>query len=605
MMVRASLVLALAIVPAVAAAQSSVSGAAEWTVAQSDNTTDTQANHTGAFWQNYAIGYHSSLFDPRLIKYDTEVSFRTNRLSARSTDRADEHGRQGDLGFRLGAFVLPAGAFPFFVQASRVFAGASGELALANPGRGGLALPAGAAASGFDTEQRDLSLGGRLNAPGLPQAEVTYRRGHAIVTGGAEHAEQRNDDLSAGVTRETPRTRQALRYQRTGYDYALAQAFTQQVNNLDYDFSARLWERVQVTARVGQRGTFAQSALLTVPLTEGDEPYAPPPTDGQSDSRYVTGGVSYEPNTRVAVRLHGTFDEQSSQLASTSAGLATGSFHAGLIPGLAVDAAATAGQRGQVIEDAPTQVDTASGVVGVTYSGGPRWLSATVTANTGQGVNETPEGERGDTRSWAREASVSSTIGWFGTGAGYERVMNRDAILDYGNYDSERVRASLTLQTARLSLSGTADRTDITRGDGLTLTRNRQDTFSATLSGRLWREIMVTGTAGGFTSAYLSAVGRGIDKAIFWGVGAQYAAGRVFRASAWIRSEDSLATSTHFDQQTLSGLARLEYRLRTINFAVEYRHNDSRLQYGEAPVPSLFRGHQFRISLSRQFGFVL
>ena len=86
-------------------------------------------------------------------------------------------------------------------------------------------------------------------------------------------------------------------------------------------------------------------------------------------------------------------------------------------------------------------------------------------------------------------------------------------------------------------------------------------------------------------------------------MGAQITLRRSLRGSAWIRSEDTTAASTRFAQKGLSGLARLDYRLRTVNLGLEYRHNDNMLRYGGALVPSLFRGHQLRFSLTRQFGF--
>jgi hypothetical protein len=202
-------------VPAVASAQSSVSGTAEWTVAETANTTDSQANSNGAFWQNYTLGFHSSIVDPRLLKYDTEVSFRTNWLTAAGSNLADQHGKQDDLGFRVGAFVLQAGAFPFFVQASRVFAGSAGELAVANTARGGLAPQTGASLNAFETENRNLNMGGSVNLAGLPRAEIAYRRGTAITTGGLERAEQRDDDPVGQPVRE-PRDEASPGYQRTG-----------------------------------------------------------------------------------------------------------------------------------------------------------------------------------------------------------------------------------------------------------------------------------------------------------------------------------------------------------------------------------------------------
>ena len=77
------------------------------------------------------------------------------------------------------------------------------------------------------------------------------------------------------------------------------------------------------------------------------------------------------------------------------------------------------------------------------------------------------------------------------------------------------------------------------------------------------------------------------------------------QASAWIRSEFATASKTGYTQEGLSALGRLEYRLRAFRVAAEYRHATSLMQYAEMPNPDNFRGHQFRISLIRQFGMRL
>ena len=498
------LALALAGAPAWAVAQdavkSSVSGSAELTVARTDNTTDTQASANGAFWQNYALGFHSSLFDPRILKYDTEVTFRTNRQTATGTDLADQRGRQADLGFQLGAFGLSSGAFPFFVQASRVLAESDGDLVFTNPVRGAFATAPGASTNTFETEDRRLNIGAQMNVVGLPRAEVSYRRGQSIVTGGSDRAAQRDVDLSASVVRETPRTRQAVRFQRQAYDYVLAQAFSQRLDNLDYDFTATVWKHFQLTGRAGNRTTFVESELVQAPIDLGAAPYAPPPTDGRAGIRYATGGVSYEPNRRVAIRMNGTWDQQETEIAATSAALGNGTVHVEVLPGLAVNASGITGQRGQVIDERVIVVDTTSAVAGLTYAGGPRWLTVGVAANMGQGTNESPQGDRGIMRSAAREVSLSSSAGWFGVGAGYELATNRDGLLDYGNFDSERYRGSVNLQTRRISLTGNADQAEVLRGVGATRADHRQQTFSAALSARLWRDVTVNGMAGGFNT---------------------------------------------------------------------------------------------------------
>src|SRR5204862_4468952 len=94
----------------------------------------------------------------------------------------------------------------------------------------------------------------------------------------------------------------------------------------------------------------------------------------------------------------------------------------------------------------------------------------------------------------------------------------------------------------------------------------------------------------------------GRDQTLFWGVGGQTSF-RLLRASTWIRSEDVRAARTGYSQQGLSAFARLEYRVRTLNVAAEYRRNFSLLQYAQAFNPDSFRGRQFRLSIIRQFGF--
>jgi hypothetical protein len=157
-------------------------------------------------------------------------------------------------------------------------------------------------------------------------------------------------------------------------------------------------------------------------------------------------------------------------------------------------------------------------------------------------------------------------------------------------------------QARGASLSTSAEQLRIERGTEATLAHNVQRTFSGSASFRLWRQSLATATAGGFVNDYANAFGIGRDQTLFWGVGGQTSF-RLLRASTWIRSEDVRAARTGYYQQGLSGFARLEYRLRTLNVAAEYRRNYSVLQYAAAFNPDSFRGRQFRLSIIRQFGF--
>jgi hypothetical protein len=422
------------------------------------------------------------------------------------------------------------------------------------------------------------------------------------VTGGAYRAEQNDDDLSAAASKDTASTRQSFRFQRSSFENQLAQTFIQRLNNLDYDLGVSLTDHTNLTAHGGRRSTFAQSAFESSVVDPAAGAYTLPQSQGGARTEYVTGGYSYEPTARVSLRLNGTFDRQTAQYGSTNAKLATMISHVELIRGLTVTGSGTTGVRGQMLGNIPVSVSTRSGVAGVAYQAGPRWLNGNVGATRGKGSNVTPEGQKGASESWSRELSLSSTLGWLGLGSGYERVRNRDGILDYGNYDSERLRASVQAQARGASLSTSAEQLRIERGTEATLAHNVQRTFSGSASFRLWRQSLATATAGGFVNDYANAFGIGRDQTLFWGVGGQTSF-RLLRASTWIRSEDVRAARTGYYQQGLSGFARLEYRLRTLNVAAEYRRNYSVLQYAAAFNPDSFRGRQFRLSIIRQFGF--
>ena len=591
--------------PAIARAQTTLDGSAEWTVAKSSSASNNQTNGNSAFWQNYAVGYSSSLWDPRLVKFNTEGLFRTSSLTSGGTAQPDQQGRQGDLGYKVGVSILPASAMPFFFQASRTTSTTSGDLGPSNPVRSGMIAPSGAPPIDFQALTKSLTLGWQLGLGGLPRIELGYRRGNSVVTGGGYRAEQNDDDLSAAVLKDTARTRQSFRYQRTSFENLLAQTFQQQLNNLDYDLSALLTGHTRVTAHVGRRMTFTRSEFASTVATTDAGAYTPPPSLGAAGSEYLLAGISYDPSGRFSIRLNGTADRQSGEQATTSAGLATLSSHVELVRGLTVTATGTSGVRGQLVGHAPITVSTRSAVGGVTYQAGVRWLTGSVSATRGLGTNTTPEGQQGTTGSWSREAGVSTTFRWLGLGAGYERANNRDGILDYGNYDSERLRASAQTDIRRLSISTSADQLRIERGLAATLAHNLQRTFSGSAALRLWGGSLATATVGGFVNDYASSTGIGRDRTLFWGVGGQTALRSALRLSAWIRSEAAIASRTGFDQQVLSSFGRLEYRLRTLTVAAEYRNSQGRLQYLEMLGPDAFRGRQFRLSISRQFGIRL
>lgn len=585
-----------------ASAQTTVDGTAEWTFNSSATQNNDQRNDNSAFLQNYALGLSSTLFDPRILKYNTEGIFRTSRLTSGGTLQPEGQGRQGDVGYKLGASLLPASSLPFFVQASRTISNSQGDLGPTNPVRAGMIAPTGAPPVDFESLNKTLNLGWQLNLGALPRVELGYREGSSLVTGGGYQAQQSDRDLSARVTKDTARTRQALRYQQTDFETQLAQTFSQRLNNLDYDLGADLTSSLHIIGHTGRRSTYSRSQFAPTLADAGGGVYQPPPTLGLANADYALAGVNFEPTPRFGLRFDGSLDRQASSEATTTARLATMSTHVEVFKGLRLTGSGVSGVRGQLVSNTPTDVTTRSAVGGASYQLTLGWFSTTVGATRGTGRNSTRDGRLGRLESWSREASVSTSFPWIALGAGYEKAENRDDILDFGNYNSERLRASAQTGSRRLSLTANADQARIERGVADTYALNYQRTVSGTASLRIRHDGFISATGGAFQNDYTLVTGSGRDQTLFWGVTAR-AAVRALIMTAAVRSENAVASQTGFDQQAINGTARLEYRIRLLNVALEYREGNSRLLYAAMPSPDAMRGRQLRVSIIRQFGF--
>lgn len=592
---------ALVFAAATSEAQTTLDGSAEVSVARSTTQSADQENSNGALGQNYSIGWGSTLFDPRLFRYNLQGTYRTSNLSAETTGLDRQDGRAGDLGYKIGATVLPASAMPFFFQASRARSTSSGDLVPSNPIRSGLLAASGAPPADFESFNHELNLGWRLGVERLPQVELGYRRSESTITGGNYRATQKDRDLSASVLKNTRSTHQTFRYQATRSENILEQTFSQQLGLLDYDFGATLTTHTRLTLHAGRRNTFARS-VFDAPVDPAAGAYAPGSSTGASASQYGQVGYSYEPNARFSVRLLGNVDRQTGDAATTSASLGSVSTHAEVVKGLILTATGTAGQRQQVVASEPVTVSTRTADAGVTYQANARWVGAGASATRGVGTNTTPEGLAGASDSWSGEAHVSTTVRWFGASAGYDREQYRDDLLDFGNYAAERVRASAQAQTKRGSISTNAEQLDITRGRAATFIRNLQRTISSTASLRIIGQNFVSATAGQFFNDFDGAAGAGRDRTVFWTVGLDGSIKESIHLAGWLRNEAASASRTRFNQDALSAFARLEYRLRTLNFALEYRRSHSRMQYPGMLGPDMFAGRQIRFSVIRQFG---
>lgn len=583
----------LLLVPRLVAAQG-LSGVTEWTVSRGADTTGGQTSVNNAFWQNYSLGFSSFVLDPRLMKYDAAVSFRTNSLTFGSEREARQGGQRG-LGYNLSAALFPARPFPLSVQMTRNNISESGAFPTSNMIRGGIVVPAGESSPDFQTRNSSVSVNWQLKAEGLPKVDVGYRTNNAVLTGSGQSVEQRDGDLHATISKDTSAIRQTLRYQRTAFEHLLAQSFNQHFNELGYDLDVLLGRRSRLTAHAGRRNAF--SLLDTPPqIVDAGTGIAPPSTQGQSDTMYATSGITLEPNGRVSLGLTGSLDEQRSGAVTTTSKLLTSTARLEPFTGLSLNASGNYGLRGQVVGDVPLDVITRSVQAGASYRAGVRWLEASVAGSRRIGENTADDGRMARVQSWSGDGTVSLSIGAFSANGGYDRTHGEDALLDFGNFDIRRRRATVQVTRSRAQITAAWDRTMSDRGRTITFNRAWQDTFSATASARLGESVL-SGSAGGFDSRATS----GRDRTYFAGGSLESHVGKI-RLSAVLRQELTSASATHLEQWSLVGFIKAEYTRRLFGFGAEFRRNAQHLQFSQIDRASDFRGRQFNVRILRKFG---
>jgi hypothetical protein len=594
-MTRLGMAACLLAITSPAAAQT-VNGIAEVTAVRGTNVSDGQTSTNNAMWQLYSIGYEAPLIDPRLLKYNTSVSFRSNSLDLGNT-QTSQHGTQGGLGYALGASLFPTRPFPFFIQATRDIVNESSGYPSSSSSRAGLVLPADTPVPDFQTTTRALNAGWQLNTPSLPRVELNYRSGSSNVVGGPFDATRNDTDLHAAVFQDTAHTRQALRFERTEFSNAPVAAFNQRVSDLSYDFTALAGKRSRFEVRTGRRRTYSLFDLPSTVVDTGQGGYTLP-SQGDVRSSYVTTGLTWEPAARLSFDVTGGFDRQDSETAALSSRLASASARLDVFRGFSINATGTYGDRGQTFNGSIVTVTTRSGLAGSTLRVGKHWLEFTLVGSRGIGMNETPEGQQGRVQTWSGQGTVSSSWRWIGLSTGYDRAINTDELLAFGNYTIERSRASAQHASGPFSISATAEDVRTTRGLGESLLRTRQQTYSGTASLSTGRGTVLSLNAGSFRTD----TAPNLDRTMFYGGSYDMRITKALHLSAWGRRERVLATQRSLDQQNFYVLTSLEYALRLLSVGVEYRHNQQFLTEQGLLNPFQFRGHQFRIRLTRSFG---
>jgi hypothetical protein len=321
------------------------------------------------------------------------------------------------------------------------------------------------------------------------------------------------------------------------------------------------------------------------------------PVRGASDTAYAVTSINFEPWRRLSFDGMGSYDRQRSGGASTDASLASGSARFEVVRGLSLNAMGYFGRRGQIVARVPITVMTKTGLAGATYHAGARWLQGSVGYSAGAGSNSTPEGRTGEMQSWSGHANLSASFKYAGLSGGYENSGNRDEILDFGNFALERTHAAIQTQAGRFNVTGSAERSRIDRGRGVTYSATLQESFAVSISCRPGRDMQVTADAGGFRNETTF----GHDRAMFGGVAYEAQLLPALHLSAWVRYGDARASVTQLDQATLHGFAQLEWRLRQFSLALEYRQSEQRLATSDVTAPYYFKGRNLQIRVSRKF----
>jgi hypothetical protein len=583
----------LVLVPTLAAAQT-LSGAADWTVASGTNASGSQASANHSFWQHYAINFGSFVLDPRLLKYDAGLSLGTNQLSFRN-DQGAQQGGQRAVGYKVSTSIFPARPFPLSVQISRDTRADSGVLPTSSIIRGGIVVPAGEAVPDFQTLNHSLSVNWQLKVEGLPHVDLGYRSGGALVSGGGYAAEQRDGDLHLIVSKDTPGTHQALSFQKTSFENFTARTFNQRFNELGYDVGVPIGRRSRFTARAGRRSAFS---LLDAPpqMVDSGSGIALPLVQGRTDTAYAMSGVTFEPSRRVSLGLSGSLDNQQAATISTASRLLTTTARFEPLTGLSLSASGDYGTRAQVLADVPLTVLTRMAQAGANYRAGVRWLQGTVAVTRRIGENSAIDGRIGHVQAWSADTSLSVSAGRVSATGGYGRQRSEDAILDFGNFDIRRRRASVQVTGQRVSVTGSWDRSTSDRGLALMFGHAVQDTYLASLGVRR-RDSVIAASVGGFDSRTI--LGR--DRTWFAGATVESRLRKV-QLSAALREEVTAASAAGLDQWNLVGFVKAEYTRRQFGFGVEYRRSAQQLRFAQMMAPTAFRGRQFLLRITRRFG---
>jgi len=572
-----------------------VTGMAEWVVSRGSMTSDDDKQPNNIFSQSYSLGYRSVLWDPRFLQYNGEVTFRTNAMTFGSQD-----GRAKDLGFKFGVNLFPERPFPLSVQFLRNGISESGDLQSASAIRGGLPVPPGEPLPDFFTRNSALQVNWALATSRLPRIDVSYRRDNSTVTGGGYEGAQRGSQMNASAFKETPRTRQVLRFQRHTFDSAVSQTFNQELSDLAYELNVNTGARHRVEVRAGRRHSLSLFDLPPAVTDIGVPTYAPSSNAG-STVYYAQSSLNWEPTSRLSADPTVSADRDTASVVSTAAYLVSSGAQWEIGRGFSVTGRGTYGVREQDVAGEQITVISSNAGGGFNFSRTVKFIQAGAGYGLFGGSNQGAQNQTGSTNGWNWHANAGTVFQRIpNVTASYDRGASTDEVLEFGNQAFERRQIAVHgALSSRMSVQATWEETFTERGRELLLQKARHSILSGTLTIRPVRTMSVAVTVGQFENRTTLS---GADHTKFASVGAEARISRALGLSFNLRRESIALGLVRQQQDATYSLGRLEYQLRLFTLAIEHRYTDAGYRMASEPAHQML-GNQVLFRVSRRFAF--
>ena len=579
-----------------AAAEAQLYGAVEFVFGRGYVDSGEERSPNNDFDQSYTAGFRSAIWDQRFLRYDGSVTFRRSSLVF-----GEKSGAANDFGFSFNGTFFESRSFPLTVLVTRNQIAETGEFPSASIIRGGLTYPPGQPLPDFLTRRSGLDLHWQLTQPRLPQVQLTVRKVDWNGSGGGQSGTQQEDQINASIEKSLGWTRHTFRFLKNAITNETNSLYDNHYSTLSYEMATTSASRTRGTVQIGRRDS---SSLFDIPSRIVD-PGLPGPDIGRRGTslvRYAQGTVTYDATNRLSADLMLGTEREDLEFGSTGSLLASAGARLLIGKGLSVNGQGAVGLRDQTIQSVERNVRTATWTVGADYVGSVKALTFSAGGHRTAGANEEYSGETGETQGWLGRADVGTA---FSRGvnlrAGYERGETTDSLLETGNQDIERLRFTANSNIgSRVSIEASWENSSVIRGRPVVLEDSRFVVASGAVHVRVTRRSNASVAAGHFTTTTLTSLADERRTFAMISYDATLTPALMLRANA--RGERTAFTSSGRDQSFVEALAMLEYKLRFLTSALEYRYTESGIsQAGFTARPS--RGNRVLLRISRRFGW--